>query len=113
MTMLSSELGAIWGFGSGEHGPKYTIEPRFKFGFAWHKTLGRYGWLSITATRVLGGRMHEKPCIADYGEIGEGAQAVNCRFAASPIPPEMTLPLLVNAAPADRWEAAFHYSLSY
>ena len=47
---------------------------------------------------MLGGTLHEKSCSADYGQIG-GVQEVNCRLAASTLPPAETLRYLLNEKP--------------
>lgn len=57
--------------------------------------------LSVRATRILGGRLRERSCVANYGEIG-GVQAVNCRLAASVLPPGQTLGYLFNDKPYNK-----------
>lgn len=47
---------------------------------------------------MFGGRLKEKTCSADYGEIG-GVQTVNCRLAASTLQPAETLQYLMNEKP--------------
>lgn len=101
MSQLSPSLGLLWGFSTGEHGDKYRIDPSFKVGFVYQTNFGRHSYISIKATTLVGGWMKEKPCTADYGEIG-GVQAVNCRLAASTLSPSDTLRYLINNAPADK-----------
>lgn len=99
MTQLNSQLGIIWGVSSGEKGGKYSIEPSLKLGIVFHNKFDKKNYLSIKATTILGGRLKERPCIADYGQIG-GIQAVNCRLAASTLSPAETLNYLLNEEPA-------------
>ena len=101
MTQLHPSFGVLWGLGTGEHGEKYQIQPSLKFGLVYQTNLNRHAHLSIKASTLLGGRMRERACTADYGEIG-GVQQVNCRLAASTLTPTETLNYLINSAPADR-----------
>jgi hypothetical protein len=50
--------------------------------------------------------------VADYGDIG-GVQSVNCRLAASELPPQETLKHLFNQAPHDRVTLNFRYSINF
>ncbi len=101
MTQLHPNFGFLWGFSTGERGEKYQIAPSFKVGFVAQSNLSRHAHFSFKATTLLGGRMTERPCTANYGEIG-GIQQVNCRLAASTLAPAETLKYLINSAPADR-----------
>ena len=101
MTQLSASTGFIWGLGTGEHGPKYHIAPSLKLGFIHRETLAHHTVLTLRATTTLGGRLREKSCTADYGDIG-GVQTVNCRLAASNLEPAETLRYLFNESPRDR-----------
>jgi hypothetical protein len=49
---------------------------------------------------TFSGKLREKSCTADYGEIG-GVQEVNCRMAASILPPSETLKYKFNDKPID------------
>jgi len=100
MTELSDGAGLLWGFGTGERGEKYRIAPSFKIGFIVQKNLNSHSVISFSATRLFGGKLKEKPCVADYGEIG-GVQLVNCRLAASELEPSATLQDLVRKRPED------------
>ena len=110
MTQLSDELGLLWGFGTGEIGEKYKINPSLRLGFVWQNEVARNLRLSISATTVIGGKLREKPCTADYGAIG-GVQRVNCRLAASFMAPAETLNYLVDESPAD--QVLFRLKLVY
>ncbi|MFO0327620.1 MAG: hypothetical protein ACK53A_06425 [Gemmatimonadota bacterium] len=89
------------GVSSGERGRKYEIEPGAKLGFVYHPQPTRSMSLSVRAPRILGGRLRERSCVANYGEIG-GVQAVNCRLAASVLPPGQTLGYLFNDKPYNK-----------
>lgn len=57
--------------------------------------------LSFQSTFVpFGGRLKEKICIADYGDIG-GVQRVNCRLEATELEPKETLKYLFNERKKD------------
>ena len=101
MTQVSKGAGILWGFSTGEWGQKYRIAPGFKIGVILQTELSPMSSISISFTTLLGGRLREKSCVADYGDIG-GVQEVNCRLAASPLPPAETLKYLVNMKPPDR-----------
>lgn len=101
MTQLTPHFGLIWGLSSGERGQKYEIEPSVKLGFAVHVQPTRSTSLSLRATSIVGGRLRERPCVANYGDIG-GVQAVNCRLAASVLPPGETLGHLFNEKPFNK-----------
>lgn len=108
LTELNPQLGLIWGMGTGERGPKYRIDPSMQLGFLFQQPLGKQSAWSVQATTRLGGRLKERTCIADYGDIG-GVQTVNCRLAATELPPEETLKFLLNEAPRDRLVFAVRY----
>ncbi|WP_201450014.1 hypothetical protein [Hydrogenophaga sp. PBL-H3] len=101
MTPLSASTGFIWGLGTGEHGRKYSIAPSLKIGFIHQARIDRRTLLTLRATTTLGGRLREKTCTADYGDIG-GVQTVNCRLAASTLEPAETLRYLFNAKSSER-----------
>lgn len=111
ITQVDRHLGLIWGFSTGERGEKYRIEPSMKVGFAVQRQLDKSWNFSLTATTIFGGRLREKSCIADYGDIG-GVQEVNCRLAASILAPEDTLQYLINEKPFEHhfFMARFNYA---
>ena len=98
MTQLHPKVGLIWGISTGEKAPKYTVAPSMKLGLAFHHELDKTSTLSIRATTVFAGRLRESACTADYGDIG-GVQQVNCRMAASTLPPSQTLPFIYDEKP--------------
>jgi hypothetical protein len=101
MTQFSEGIGFLWGVSTGEWGQKYRIAPALKLGFILQTQLSPLTTLSISFTSLFGGRLREKTCTADYGDIG-GVQEVNCRLAASTLSPSDTLKYLVNMKPPDR-----------
>ena len=114
-TMLSpvnSNFGILWGFGTGEGGAKYHIEPSLKFGFLAIEPIGDNGLLSLSVTTVMGGYFREDSCTADYGAIG-GIQEVNCRMADSVMPPSETLDYLINKPPSDQLNVSLRYQIRF
>jgi hypothetical protein len=97
LTQITDDTGILWGFGTGEQGEKYRIEPSFKLGFLTQTHPSANSILSLSLTSTIGGGLAEKPCQADYGDFG--TYAVNCRLAAGELAPEQTLKYLVNARP--------------
>lgn len=95
LTQVGRNAGIIWGASTGEAGEKYDIDPALHLGFIYQYQLARQTWLTVKATALFGGNLTEKPCTADYGDIG-GVQQVNCRLAAEPIPPAETLQYLAR-----------------
>lgn len=101
LTQLTPGAGILWGFSTGEYGEKYTVQPSFKLGFILQHSFNENAGLSFSFSRLLGGNLKEKPCTADYGDIG-GVQTVHCRFAAISLEPSATLKYLVNIPAPDR-----------
>jgi len=101
VTQVTSGLGLLWGVSTGESGEKYTLQPGFRAGLVAVAPISRTTSMSFTARTTVGGRLREKPCTADYGEIG-GVQQVNCRLAASDLAPQDTLAHLWDFAPPDQ-----------
>jgi hypothetical protein len=112
LTELSANFGLLWGFGTGERGEKYHIQPGLKIGVLFRTDLSRDSSLSLSATTILGGWLKEDSCVADYGAIG-GVQTVNCRLAASVLPPAETLQYLYNEPPEDQLVLSLRYSFRF
>ncbi len=108
LTEIHPQWGLIWGVSTGERGPKYRIDPSLQLGFLYQQPMSKQSAWSLRATTRLSGRLKEKTCLADYGDIG-GVQTVNCRLAATELPPEETLKYLLNEAPRDRLVIALRY----
>lgn len=100
LTQVHKKLGIIWGFSTGEHGQKYTIDPSFKIGAIFATELSSNSILMLRGHYTFSGKLREKSCTADYGEIG-GIQEVNCRMAASILAPSETLKYKFNDKPID------------
>lgn len=100
LTQIDDGFGIYWGFSSGERGAKYVIQPGAKLGFILQEQLSPETTLTLSGIFSLWGRLKERACVADYGEIG-GIQKVNCRLAATPMPPSQTLDHLLDEAPPD------------
>lgn len=94
LTELSDDLGLIWGVSFGERGEKYQIDPAVHLGLTWQLRLSDSATLTTSLHTVLGGRLRESTCSADYGTFG--IAEVNCRLAASLLPPEETLDFLFD-----------------
>jgi len=105
LTEITPDFGLLWGVGTGEYGEKYRIDPSLRVGFLHTRQVGRHGVLSLRLTTRLGGRLRERSCTADYGDIG-GVQQVNCRLAATPLEPSDTLGFLWDEKPGDRLQAS-------
>lgn len=90
---LTGDLDVLWGAALGEVGEKYRLGPEVTLGLAMRRKLGRYGVVQLDVYGQYGGALREVACIGDYGALG-GEQSVNCRLAASILPPEETLAFL-------------------
>ena len=112
MTQITETLGIIWGVSSGEVGDKYRIYPSLKIGVAYFENLSKNSTLSFKVTTILSGNLTEYPCIADYGDVG-GVQMVNCRMAASQLPPSETLNYLFNDRPYNQTMVTLEYKLYF
>lgn len=95
LTQLNPSFGLSWGVSFGENGEKYRIDPGMWLGFVYRRQFTRQSSLTFSALTLVGGNFRERACVGDYGEIG-GIQPVNCRLAASFLPPAETLQFLVN-----------------
>lgn len=89
-TQINRDVALIWGGSIGEAGTKYRLGPSGVIGLAMQRRVGKFAMLRIDVAGQFGGALQERPCVGDYGAIG-GVQQVNCRLAASPLPPKQTL----------------------
>lgn len=112
ITQVTDNFGFYWGLSTGERAEKYEIDPSLKFGFITLFPINDASVISLSATTVFGGMLREKPCTADYGQIG-GVQRVNCRLAASTLPPAETLGFMMKAKPADRLSISLRYMFRF
>ena len=110
LTELTPSLGLAWGLSTGERGEKYRIDPGIWIGFIQNYDLSRNSRITISALTLLGGNFRERICIGDYRDIG-GIQAVNCRLAASLLPPTETLDFLVRESGFMETRISIRYQL--
>ena len=111
MTQLTPNFGILWGVSTGERGQKYAIEPGLKLGAIVQAEIGPAFTIALLGTRMFNNRLREKPCFADYGEIG--AFEVNCRLAATSLPPAETLKYLINDRSPERYWLGMRAKLSF
>lgn len=112
LTRIDPTFGIYWGFGTGERGEKYVIRPSLELGFIKLFELSEQEVISLSAKALIGGGLREKTCVADYGAIG-GTQVVNCRLAASLLPPGETLDYLFDEPAPDRIEVSLRYTWTF
>ena len=74
------------------------VEPSIKLGLVAQYEFDNKSFITIRGTTIIGGRLKESSCTADYGDIG-GVQQVNCRLAATTLQPSQTLQYLHNEKP--------------
>ncbi|RRH95599.1 hypothetical protein EH240_24250 [Mesorhizobium tamadayense] len=110
LTQLTESSGILWGIGTGEQGEKYRIAPSLKLGFLTQTHPSPSSTLSLSVTSIIGGNLTERPCVADYGNLG--TYSVNCRLAAGETAPEETLKYLVNATP-ERLHLWLNYRVTF
>ena len=94
LSQVSDGFGITWGLSTGGDGQKYAIDPALLLGLTWQANLSPRSTLTLGLQTVWGGRLRERSCIADYGPFGMAE--VNCRLAATEIPPSETLHYLAN-----------------
>ncbi len=112
LTQTGPNTGILWGFGTGERGKKYKIEPSFRIGLIAMTQPTPMLTLSFSVTTTLGGMLRERTCTADYGAIG-GIQVVNCRLAASTLEPAETLKYLWRTKPTDHTRLGLRVQLQF
>jgi hypothetical protein len=108
MTQITRNFCVIWGAGSGERADKYTIDPSIKIGFVYQAEFRKNHLFSISGIGSVGGDFREHTCMADYGGIG-GVREVNCRLAATEMPPEMTLNYLESGKPDSIFQILYKF----
>lgn len=111
LTQIGDDFGILWGFGTGERGEKYRIDPSLRLGLVAQAHPSPDTVLSLTVRGIFWGNLTEDTCEADYGDIA-GVQTVNCRLAASEMPTAETLQYLANAEP-NRLHVSLTYSASF
>lgn len=93
LTAVTPSFGLTWGLSTGERGEKYRIDPGLWLGFVYRYDISARQTLSLSAATLMGGNMREQTCRAYYRVIEDFA-TVNCRLAASTLPPAQTLQFL-------------------
>jgi hypothetical protein len=111
LLQLGPDDGILWGFSTGEHGEKYSIDPAITLGVITQMHPSPKSTLSLTVSTILGGHLTEHPCIADYG-FGDGPEPVNCRLADTEIKASETLKYLFNEDPS-RLNISITYSVAF
>lgn len=112
MTSLSTDFGIIWGFSTGERGEKYRIDPGLWIGLIYrHETSSQSDW-NFSIMSMLGGDFSERDCVGDWPEFG-GLQRVNCRLAATPLPPMDTLKFLIRESGFRETRATLRYQIRF
>lgn len=112
MTQLNENFGLLWSVSTGEYAPKYRISPELRIGFIAQAEPIRGHFLALSYTYSLGGRLSERACVADYGDI-VGQTQVHCRLAASTLAPEETLRYLANISPRGRNAFGLKYRFAF
>jgi hypothetical protein len=112
LTEINPSFGLTWGINTGSRGEKYTMAPGLWIGAIYRMELGPQQSLTLSWTSMLGGRLRERDCLADYGEIG-GVQRVNCRLAASVLSPEETLQFLANEPGSTEAQISITYQIDF
>lgn len=112
VTQLAPHIGVLWGVSTGESAQKYQLQPAARIGLVAVAALSSRARVSLSARTTLAGRLLERPCAADYGAIG-GVQQVNCRLAATELPPQETLKYLWNFPRPDHTHITLRLTASF
>lgn len=112
LTQINPSLGITWGISTGERGEKYRIDPGVWLGLVYRMQLSKHSGLTFFATTLIGGDFRELACRGDYKEIG-GLQKVNCRLAASVIPPSETLNFLIKERGFSETRLSMRYEIRF
>ena len=112
LTSLSSDFGIIWGFSTGERAEKYLIDPGLWLGFIYRHEITNQSEWTLSAATMLKGDFRERSCVGDWPLFG-GKQRVNCRLAATPLPPSDTLDFLVRERGLRETRATLRYQLRF
>lgn len=108
ITQVNPNFGVIWGLSSGERAEKHRIDPGLRLGVLFQTQPRKHSLLTLSASTVVGGKLREEACVADYGEIG-GVQKVNCRLAASVLEPSETLNHLLIEKPESSIQIQYRF----
>lgn len=111
-TDLAPNVALIWGGSTGEQGQKYWLGPTGVLGLALQRPLDGAAQIRFEVVGYFGGALRESPCLGDYGALG-GMQRVNCRLAASYLPPADTLPLMWNIPESTEMVVKMTYRMQF
>jgi hypothetical protein len=109
LTEINPNFGLIFGFGTGERGPNYKIEPSLQLGFIHLTQIDKKSNLQTRFSYRFAGKLKEKPCITSRPALNLFNTEENCRLTTSLMPIEETLNFLWNEAPRDRLVIALRY----
>jgi hypothetical protein len=112
LTSLNDDFGLIWGFSIGERGEKYRIDPGLWIGFIYRYEISNRSDWTLSAMSMLGGDFQERTCRAFYRTTGT-FEMVNCRLAATPLPPQDTLRFLVRERGFRETRATLRYEIRF
>ena len=112
VTDIGQGVSILWGGSLGEVGPKYRLGPSGLLGVTLQRPLGRFSRVIFQLYGQYGGALRESHCIGNYGDLG-GEQTVNCRLAASILPPAQTLEYLWNTAPVAQGVMKISYEFRF
>lgn len=112
LTELSPTTGLTWGISLGERGEKYSIDPGVWLGLVHRIDLGLKSSLTISAMTMLWGDFREKSCFGFYRAIND-EEEVNCRLAASTLPPADTLKFLVSEPGYRETRVTLRYEIQF
>ncbi len=112
LTALTPSFGVIWGISTGERGEKYRIDPGLWLGFVYRYDITPQSTLSLSASTLIGGDFREKTCQAFYA-ITAQEETVNCRLAASVLPPAQTLQFLKRRSGLRETRATLRYEYRF
>jgi hypothetical protein len=112
LTSVSDDFGLIWGFSTGERGEKYRIDPGLWIGFIYRYEITTRSEWTLSAMTLFGGNFQERTCQAYYAII-DSVETVNCRLAATPLPPKDTLRFLVRERGFRETRATLRYQIRF
>lgn len=112
LTAATPSFGVTWGLSTGERGEKYRIDPGLWLGFVYRRQISPQSAISLSATLLLGGNFRERSCQAFY-TITQTTETVNCRLAASVLPPGETLRFLERTKGIRESRATLRYEFRF
>ena len=112
ITQISSKMGVYWGFGTGEQGEKYRIDPSLRLGFIYSQPVAKNASVTLSTMYIVGGSLSENTCQADYGPIF-GSYTVNCRLASSTLRPGETLDYMLDRDRPNRFRVSLRYKMDF